>query len=345
MRYDTGRYSCLPQEDYMRVLVTGAAGFLGSHLCARYVSDGHEVIGMDNLLTGTMDRIEDLLGSESFVFEHYDITDYLHVAGDLDLVLHFASPASPRDYLEYPIETLRVNSLGTHNALGLARAKGARFLLASTSEVYGDPLVDPQPESYWGNVNPVGPRGCYDESKRYAEALVSAYERACGVDVRIARIFNTFGPHMRIDDGRAVPTFIGQALTGEPLSVFGDGKQTRSLCFVDDLIEGVVRLAASDSTGPMNLGGTLEMSVLDLALQIRDLVGSSSEIVFSQLPVDDPRVRCPDTSRALRELGWRTTVPIAEGLSRTIEHYRARLARRVDGSLTVPAHRSGTVTA
>lgn len=309
----------------MRVLVTGAAGFLGSHLCARYVRDGHEVIGIDNLLTGTMKRVEELIGSGAFIFDRYDVTDYLHVPGPVDLVLHFASPASPRDYLEYPIETLRVNSMGTHNALGLARAKGARFLLASTSEIYGDPLVDPQPETYWGNVNPVGPRGVYDEAKRFAEALASAYERTRGVEVRIARIFNTYGPFMRSNDGRAVPTFVEQALTGQPITVYGDGSQTRSLCYVDDLVEGIVRLAASESTGPMNLGGTLETSVGDLAAMIRDLAGSTSEIIFEPLPEDDPKVRCPDVSRARNELGWTTSVSVEQGLERVITHRRQAL--------------------
>jgi dTDP-glucose 4,6-dehydratase len=306
----------------MRVLVTGAAGFLGSHLCARYLADGHEVIGFDNLLTGRTDRVQGLLGLDEFTFERRDVTCRLDVPADLDLVLHFASPASPRDYLEYPIETLRVNSLGTHNALGLARAKGARFVLASTSEVYGDPLVNPQPESYWGNVNPVGPRGCYDESKRFAEALASAYERDRAVEVRIARIFNTYGPFMRTDDGRAVPAFVCQALAGDPLTVYGDGSQTRSLCYVDDTVDAIVRLAASDCRGPVNIGGDVETTVLDLALMIRETVGSRSEVVFGPLPVDDPKVRCPDIARARRELGWEPAVPLSEGLARTVEHQR-----------------------
>jgi len=286
---------------------------------------------MDSLLTGTMDRVEDLMGSGAFTFERYDVTDYVHVPGDIDLVLHFASPASPRDYLEYPIKTLRVNSLGTHNALGLARAKGARLLLASTSEVYGDPLVCPQPETYWGHVNPIGPRGCYDESKRFAEALTSAYEREYGVETRIARIFNTFGPFMRVDDGRAVPAFIQQAITGSPITVYGDGSQTRSLCYVDDTIEGIVRLAASDSLGPMNIGGTVETTVLEIARLIQEMTGSRSDIVFEDLPIDDPKVRCPDATRARTELGWAATTPLREGLKRTIEHFqeKARSAEAV----------------
>lgn len=307
----------------MRVLVTGAAGFLGSHLCAHYVREGHDVIGMDSLLTGTLDRLADLLPLENFTFEHYDVTDYIHVPGPLDLILHFASPASPIDYLKYPIETLTVNAIGTHRVLGLSRAKGARLVLASTSEVYGDPHVNPQPETYWGHVNPVGPRGCYDESKRFAEALVSAYERERGVEVRIARIFNCYGPGMRSHDGRAVPAFVTQALAGRPMTVFGDGSQTRSLCYVSDLIDCLTRLAISDVTGPVNVGDDAEMTVLELAKLIRGLTGSDSEIVFEPLPTDDPKVRRPDITRARETLGWSPTTPLEEGLLRTIEFFRA----------------------
>ena len=306
----------------MRVLITGAAGFLGSHLTDRFLAAGHAVVGMDNLLTGSLDNIAHLAGHERFRFIHHDVTNFIHVPGRLDYILHFASPASPIDYLNLPIQTLKVGSLGTHKALGLAKAQGARFLLASTSEVYGDPLIHPQPEGYWGNVNPVGPRGVYDEAKRFAEALTMAYHRHHGVDTRIARIFNTSGPRMRADDGRVVPAFICQALAGEPLTAFGDGAQTRSFCFVDDLIEGIWRLLRSDHADPMNIGNPAEMTILQFAREIIRLTGSRSEIVFRPLPVDDPKVRQPDISLARRVLGWEPAVPLELGLARTIEYFR-----------------------
>jgi dTDP-glucose 4,6-dehydratase len=281
-----------------RALVTGGAGFLGSHLCDRLLAEGYEVICMDNLITGDLRNVEHLSGDPRFHFHHQDVTEYIHVAGALDSVLHFASPASPLDYLELPIQTLKVGSLGTHKALGLARAKEARFLLASTSECYGDPLVHPQREDYWGNVNPVGPRGVYDEAKRFAEAMTMAYHRYHGLDTRIVRIFNTYGPRMRLDDGRALPAFLSQALRGEPVSVFGDGSQTRSFCYVDDLIEGIWRLLRSDEHLPTNLGNPQEMTILDFARLILELTGSRSEIVTRPLPEDDPKVRQPDITKA-----------------------------------------------
>ncbi|MGH2676127.1 MAG: UDP-glucuronic acid decarboxylase family protein [Actinomycetota bacterium] len=305
-----------------RALVTGGAGFLGSHLCRRLLHEGWEVVILDSLLTGSPDNVADLLGHDGFRFERYDATNYLHVEGPLDWVLHLASPASPVDYLEHPIHTLKVGALGTLHALGLAKAKGAGFFLSSTSEVYGDPQVHPQPESYWGHVNPVGPRGVYDEAKRYAEAMTAAYRRAHGVPVRIARIFNTFGPRMRRDDGRAVPTFVAQALAGEPLTVHGNGRQTRSLCYVDDMIEGFWRLLSSDVQDPVNLGNPEEVSVLALAEAAREAAGSRSEIVFGERPVDDPEVRCPDITLARERLGWEPQVALAEGLNRTIEWAR-----------------------
>jgi dTDP-glucose 4,6-dehydratase len=301
-----------------RAVVTGGAGFLGSHLCRRLLEEGWEVLCLDSLLTGSSSNVAELLGVEAFRFERYDVTNHLHVEGRVDWVLHLASPASPRDYLEHPIHTLKVGALGTLHALGLAKAKDSGFFLASTSEVYGDPQVHPQPESYWGHVNPVGPRGVYDEAKRYAEAMAAAYRRAHGVSVRIARIFNTQGPRMRRDDGRAVPTFIAQALAGQPLTVHGDGRQTRSLCFVDDLIEGFWRLLSADLQDPVNLGNPEEVTVLHLAEVIRDTVGSRSEIAFIERPVDDPEVRCPDISLARERLGWEPQVPLAEGLKRTV---------------------------
>jgi dTDP-glucose 4,6-dehydratase len=305
-----------------RALVTGGAGFLGSHLCRRLTEEGWEVICLDSLLTGRADNVAELLPEPRFRFEKYDVTNYLHIDGPLDWVAHLASPASPRDYLEHPIHTLKVGALGTLRALGLARAKGAGFLLASTSEVYGDPEVHPQPESYWGRVNPVGPRGVYDEAKRYAEAMAAAYRRTHGVSVRIARIFNTYGPRMRRHDGRAVPTFIAQALTGEPLTVHGRGTQTRSLCYVDDLIEGFWRLLGSDLQDPVNLGNPHEVTVLQLAETIRDAVGARSEVTFTERPVDDPEVRSPDLSLARDRLGWEPQVPLEEGLKRTVEWAR-----------------------
>ena len=306
-------------------VVTGGAGFLGSHLCRRLLAMGARVVALDNLSTGSADNIADLLGNSRFRFLHYDVTDYLHVPGDVDFVLHWASPASPIDYLKLPIQTLKVGALGTHKALGLARAKDARFMLASTSEVYGDPEVHPQPETYWGNVNPIGPRGVYDEAKRFAEALTYAYHRTHGVDVRVPRIFNTFGPAMRLADGRAVPTFVGQALRGEPLTVFGDGLQTRSLCYVDDLVEGLVRLLASSYTGPVNLGNPHEVTMIELAETIQKVVGSTPGVVHQPAPVDDPKVRRPDTTVARRELGWEAEIPLEEGLRRTVEWVRAQI--------------------
>ena len=302
-----------------RVVITGGAGFLGSHLCDRLLHRGLHVVALDNLLTGSMDNIAHLLSNPRFSFRHYDVSDYVYVEGAVDAVLHFASPASPIDYAEMPIHTIKVGTLGTHKALGLAKAKGARFLMASTSEVYGDPDVHPQSEDYWGNVNPVGPRSIYDEAKRCAEAFVMAYHNTHGMETRIVRIFNTFGPRMRKNDGRAVPAFVTQALAGEPITVFGDGSQTRSLCYVDDLIEGVERLLLSDYHLPVNIGNPSELSMLELATIIRDLCESSSEIVFEPLPVDDPRRRRPDITVAKRELGWEPGVDLREGLRRTID--------------------------
>ncbi len=307
-----------------RALVTGGAGFLGSHLCERLLEEGLAVVCMDNLITGSMANIEHLFGRDGFVFVKHDVTNFIHVPGRVDFILHFASPASPIDYLQLPIQTLKVGSLGTHKALGLAKVKGARFLLASTSEVYGDPLIHPQPESYWGNVNPVGPRGVYDEAKRFAEALTMAYHRFHGVDTRIVRIFNTYGPRMRAGDGRVVPTFINQALEGKPLTVFGDGSQTRSFCYVDDLVEGIWRLLTSDEDDPVNIGNPAEMTVLQFAEEIIRLTGSSSEIAFEPLPEDDPKVRQPDITRARKLLGWEPKVALEEGLAKTIEYFKRR---------------------
>jgi dTDP-glucose 4,6-dehydratase len=322
------------EEGHMsRVVVTGGAGFLGSHLCERLLDDGCEVIALDNFLTGTPRNVEHLLERDGFRLIRCDVTEYVHVPGRVDQVLHFASPASPIDYLKLPIETLKVGSIGTLHALGLAKEKGARFLLASTSETYGDPQVHPQPETYWGHVNPVGPRGVYDEAKRYAEALTMAYRRAHHVDTAIVRIFNTQGPRMRPDDGRAIPAFTVQALTGAPITVAGDGSQTRSIMYVDDLIEGTVRLLHSDLEGPVNLGSPQESTVLDLARMIKHLTGSGSEIVFVPRPLDDPNVRRPDITMARRELGWQPRTSLEAGLARTIvwfrEHERLRPRRDV----------------
>ncbi|MGD1034525.1 MAG: UDP-glucuronic acid decarboxylase family protein [Candidatus Dormibacteria bacterium] len=306
-----------------RVVITGGAGFLGSHLSERALGRGTEVVVLDNLLTGSMDNIAHLLGHPAFSFRHQDVTEQLDVEGEVDAVLHFASPASPIDYALMPIETIKVGTLGTHKALGLAKAKGARFLLASTSEVYGDPAVHPQPETYWGNVNPVGPRSIYDEAKRAAEAFTMAYHHHHGLDTRIVRIFNTFGPRMRRNDGRAVPAFVTQALAGDPITVFGDGSQTRSLCYVDDLVDGIERLLASDRSLPVNIGNPSEITMLELARMVRDLCGSRSEIVFEPLPVDDPRRRRPDIGVARELLGWEPRVPLEQGLNRTIAWWRA----------------------
>jgi dTDP-glucose 4,6-dehydratase len=309
-----------------RVAITGGAGFLGSHLCERLLGDGAEVVCVDNFVTGRPENVEHLLASRRFTLVERDVTEYLHVSGRLDAVLHFASPASPVDYYRLPIETLMVGSAGTRNALGLARAKGARFLLASTSEAYGDPKVHPQPESYWGNVNPVGPRSMYDEAKRFAEALTMAYRNARGVDTGIVRIFNTYGPRMRADDGRAIPTFISQALRGEGITVAGDGSQTRSCCYVDDLVEGIVRLLWSDLPGPVNIGNPHELSILDTACLVRALCGSPAPITFVPRPADDPTVRQPDITVARSKLGWEPEVPVEDGLARTIEWFERALA-------------------
>ena len=310
-----------------RTLITGGAGFLGSHLFDRFIEEGHSVLCMDNLITGDTENIEHLfeLGQDRFRFVEYDVTDYLHVNGELDYVLHFASPAAPDDYLQYPIQTMKVGALGTHKALGLAKAKDARLLLASTSEVYGDPLVHPQPEDYWGNVNPIGERGVYDEAKRFAEALTMAYHRYHGVETRIVRIFNTYGPRIRVDDGRALPTFMAQALRGEPLTVYGDGSQTRAFCYVDDLVEGIYRLLMSDVTEPVNLGNPDEITIKEFAEEIIAVTGSDSTITYEPLPADDPQVRQPDITRAREALGWEPEVGRREGLRRTLEYFRTQL--------------------
>ncbi len=310
-----------------RVLITGGAGFLGSHLCDKFIGNGYDVICMDNLITGSPDNIAHLMGNARFRFIHHDVTEYMYVDGDLDAILHFASPASPLDYLRYPIQTLKVGSLGTHKALGLAKAKKARFLIASTSEVYGDPLVHPQQEEYWGNVNPVGSRGVYDEAKRFSEAITMAYHRYHGLDTRIVRIFNTYGPKMRIEDGRAIPAFMSQALLGEPITVFGDGSQTRSICYVDDLVEGIYRLLLSGENNPVNIGNPDEISMLDLAKEIIEISGSSSEIIFKSLPEDDPKVRQPDITKAKHILGWEPKVQRREGLLKTLEYFRMALKK------------------
>ncbi|MCW2681712.1 MAG: UDP-glucuronate decarboxylase [Frankiales bacterium] len=306
-----------------RTVVTGGAGFLGSHLCEQLLADGHEVIALDNFLTGTPINVEHLMENDRFKLVKTDVTEYVHVTGEVDQVLHFASPASPIDYLELPIETMKVGSLGTLHALGLAKEKGARFLLASTSETYGDPQVHPQPETYWGHVNPVGPRGVYDEAKRFSEALTMAYRRTHGVDTAIVRIFNTHGPRMRPNDGRAIPAFASQALTGKPITVAGDGSQTRSIIYVDDLIDGILKLLRSDLAGPVNIGNPHETSVLFLAETIKRLTGSDSEIVFIPRPTDDPTVRQPDITLARTELGWEPSVGYEEGLERTLAYFKA----------------------
>lgn len=308
-----------------RVLITGGAGFLGSHLCDRFIAEGDDVICMDNFITGSPDNIAHLYGNPKFTFIQYDVTNYVYVEGALDYILHFASPASPIDYLKYPIQTLKVGSLGTHKTLGLAKAKGARFLLASTSEVYGDPEEHPQRESYWGNVNPVGIRGVYDEAKRFAEAMTMAYQRYHSLETRIVRIFNTYGPRMRLDDGRAIPNFICQALRGEPLTVYGDGSQTRSVCYVDDLVDGIYRLLLSEEKEPVNIGNPDELTMLELARETISIIGSQSEVVFMDLPQDDPKVRQPDISKAIERLGWMPKVERREGLEKTIRDFKKRL--------------------
>jgi len=305
-----------------KILITGAAGFLGSHLCDRFMQEGFHIIAMDNLITGRMTNIEHLMPSERFDFYRQDVSKYIHVPGDLHYILHFASPASPIDYLKIPIQTLKVGSLGVHHCLGLAKEKGARMLIASTSEVYGDPELHPQPETYWGNVNPVGPRGVYDEAKRFQEAMTMAYHTFHGLETRIARIFNTYGPRMRLNDGRALPAFIGQALRGEDITVFGDGSQTRSFCYVDDLVEGIYRLLMSDYVQPVNLGNPDEISILDFAKEIVALTQTDQQIVFKALPADDPKQRRPDISVAREVLDWTPTIQRAEGLKRTYDYFR-----------------------
>lgn len=313
----------------MRVLITGAAGFLGSHLSDRFIAEGHEVIGMDNLITGNMDNIAHLMGHERFRFVKQDVSNYIYVPGPLDAVLHFASPASPNDYLEHPIPTLKVGSLGTHNTLGLAKAKGARYLLASTSEVYGDPQINPQPETYWGHVNPIGPRGVYDEAKRFAEAMTLAYQRYHRLETRIVRIFNTYGPRMRLHDGRVVPNFIYQALTNQPITVYGDGSRTRSFQYYSDLVEGIYRLLNSDEKLPVNIGNPAEMTILEFAEAVKEISRSDSEIVFihpkDDRITDDPKVRRPDINKARQVLGWEPKVNLTEGLTETIAYFRGRV--------------------
>jgi dTDP-glucose 4,6-dehydratase len=306
----------------MRILITGGAGFLGSHLCDHFVNKGHTVIAMDNLITGNLKNVEHLFGNERFTFIKHDVTNYIHVPGKLDAVMHFASPASPIDYLKHPIPTLKVGALGTHKALGLAKDKKATFMIASTSEVYGDPLINPQPETYWGNVNPIGPRGVYDEAKRFAEAMTMAYHTYHKLPVRILRIFNTYGPRMRKNDGRAVPEFIAQALNGEPITVFGKGQQTRSFCYVNDLVEGIYRLLMADTTGPVNIGNPHEITLKELAEIIKKLTQSKSKIVYKPLPVDDPKVRRPDISRAKKLLKWEPKMPLESGLQATIDWFK-----------------------
>jgi dTDP-glucose 4,6-dehydratase len=309
----------------MRIVVTGAAGFLGSHLSRYFIDKGHFVIGIDNLITGSMKNIEDLFKSAKFEFNKYDVTNYIYVSGKIDAVLHFASPASPVDYLKYPIPTLKVGALGTHKALGFAKEKKAIFMLASTSEVYGDPLINPQNEGYWGNVNPVGPRGVYDEAKRFAEAMTMAYHRYHKMPVRIVRIFNTYGPYMRLNDGRAVPNFMSQALKNKPITVYGSGKQTRSLCYVSDLISGIYKLLLSDINYPVNIGNPYEITLLELAQRIKKIARSKSKIVFKPLPIDDPKVRRPDIKIAKTQLKWEPKIGLDEGLKNTLKYFRDNL--------------------
>lgn len=306
-----------------RILITGAAGFLGSHLCDRFIKEGYQVVGMDNLITGSLKNIEHLFKLENFEFYHHDVSSFVHVSGELDYILHFASPASPIDYLKIPIQTLKVGSLGTHNLLGLAKAKKARILVASTSEVYGDPTVHPQTEEYWGNVNPIGPRGVYDEAKRFQEAITMAYHRYHGLETRIIRIFNTYGPRMRLNDGRVLPAFIGQALRGEDLTIFGDGSQTRSFCYVDDLVEGIYRLLMSDYVYPVNIGNPQEITIKDFAEEIIKLTGTNQKVIYQPLPQDDPMQRKPDISKATELLGWTPKVDRAEGLKITYEYFKS----------------------
>lgn len=305
------------------ILITGAAGFLGSHLCDRFIEEGYHVIGMDNLITGRMSNLEHLIKLPNFEFHHHDVSKHIHIPSELDYILHFASPASPIDYLKIPIQTLKVGSLGIHNCLGLARVKKARVLIASTSEVYGDPNVHPQPESYWGNVNPVGPRGVYDEAKRFQEAMTMAYHTFHGVETRIVRIFNTYGPRMRLNDGRVLPAFIGQALRGEDLTVFGDGSQTRSFCYVDDLVEGIFRLLKSDYEQPVNIGNPSEISIAQFAEEIIELTGTEQKVIYKDLPVDDPKQRRPDITLASKLLGWEPKVSRQEGLKITYEYFKS----------------------
>jgi dTDP-glucose 4,6-dehydratase len=312
-----------------RVLITGAAGFIGSHLCDRFLKEGYQVIGMDNILTGSMDNIQHLFRHKEFDFYHHDVTKYVHISGDLDFILHFASPASPIDYLKMPIQTLKVGSLGTHQLLGLAKSKKARILIASTSEVYGDPLVHPQKEDYWGNVNPIGPRGVYDEAKRFQEAMTVAYHRFHGVEIRIVRIFNTYGPRMRIEDGRALPAFMAQALRGEGLTVYGDGSQTRSFCYVDDLVEGIFRLLHCDYSMPVNIGNPDEITIMQLAKEIMQLVNNPNAFIdYQALPEDDPKVRQPDITLARKLLGWEPKIPRSEGLVHTLKYFREKVQAR-----------------
>jgi len=306
----------------MRIVITGAAGFIGSHLCDYFIKNKHYVIGVDNLITGNMENIEHLFGNERFLFIKHDVTNYIHIPGKVDAVLHFASPASPVDYLNYPIQTLKVGALGTHKALGLAKEKKAIFMLASTSEVYGDPQVSPQTESYWGNVNPIGPRGVYDEAKRFAEALTMAYHRYHKIPVRIVRIFNTYGPRMRLNDGRVVPNFIYQALKNKPITVYGDGNQTRSFCYISDLVEGIYKLLFKDIPEPINLGNPQEMKIIDFAYLIKELTNSKSKVVFKPLPQDDPKQRRPDITKAKKLLKWHPKVPLEKGLKLTIEYFK-----------------------
>jgi len=305
-----------------KILITGAAGFLGSHLCDRFIKDGYHVIGMDNLITGSLKNIEHLFKLEHFEFYHHDVSKFIHVPGELDYILHFASPASPIDYLKIPIQTLKVGSLGIHNCLGLAKAKGARLLIASTSEVYGDPSVHPQPEDYWGNVNPVGPRGVYDEAKRFQEAMTMAYHTFHGLETRIVRIFNTYGPRMRLNDGRVLPAFIGQALRGEDLTIFGDGSQTRSFCYVDDLVEGIVRLLNSDYVLPMNIGNPDEITISQFAEEIIKLTGTNQKVIYKDLPIDDPKQRRPEIAKAREILKWEPKINREEGLKRTYAYFK-----------------------